>query len=162
MKQPDLKFLLQHPAHFIALGFGSGLAPKAPGTFGTLAGMPLAMLLFQLPLTWQAPVLLALFGLGVWCCDKTGKALEVADHGSIVWDEIVAIMLVLAFTPMNWLWWLGAFLLFRLFDIWKPFPIRQLDAKFKNGFGVMLDDILAAIYAIVCVLGLLIWIHSTH
>lgn len=162
MKQPDLKFLLQHPAHFIALGFGSGLAPKAPGTFGTLAGMPLAMLLFQLPLTWQAPVLLALFGLGVWCCDKTGKALEVADHGSIVWDEIVAIMLVLAFTPMNWLWWLGAFLLFRLFDIWKPFPIRQLDAKFKNGFGVMLDDILASIYAIVCVLGLLIWTHSTH
>lgn len=159
MSQPDLKFMLQHPAHFIALGFGSGLAPKAPGTFGTLAGIPLAWLLFQLPLAWQAPVLLALFWLGTWCCDKAGKALGVADHGSIVWDEIVAIMLVLAFTPLNWLWWLAAFALFRLFDIWKPFPIRQLDARFKNGFGVMLDDILAAVYAIVCILGLFIWTH---
>jgi phosphatidylglycerophosphatase A len=159
---PSIKFLFAHPAHFLALGFGSGLAKKAPGTFGTLLGVLLAWPFFMLPVIWQAPVLFSLFLLGVWCCDKTGRALGVADHGSIVWDEIIAIILVLGFTPMNWLWWLGAFVLFRLFDIWKPFPIRQLDARMKNGFGVMLDDILAAIYSIVCILALLIWTNSTH
>jgi phosphatidylglycerophosphatase A len=156
---PNYKFLLAHPAHFIALGFGSGLAPKAPGTFGTLLGVLLAWPFFMLPTNWQAPVLFGFFMLGIWCCDKAGKALGVADHGSIVWDEIVAIILVLAFTPLNWLWWLGAFLLFRLFDICKPFPIRELDSKLKNGFGVMLDDILAALYSLLCILGLLIWMN---
>ena len=90
----------------------------------------------------------ALFLTGIYFCHITGKALGVSDHGGIVWDEIVAMMLVLAFTPNEWQWWLTAFLLFRLFDIWKPFPIRQCDAKLKNGFGVMFDDLLAAIYAI--------------
>lgn len=159
---PNLKFLISHPAHFIALGFGSGLAKKAPGTFGTIIGVLLAWPFFMFPLIWQAPVLFGLFLLGCYVCGKTGKDLGVADHGAIVWDEIVAIILVLAFTPLNWLWWLGAFLLFRLFDIWKPFPIRQFDAKFKNGFGVMLDDILAAIYSIAIILVLWTWMNSTH
>lgn len=152
MTQPNLKLLLAHPAHFFALGFGSGLAPKAPGTFGTLLGLPLYWLIASYALNIQLIIITALFLIGIYCCDKTGKTLGVADHGAIVWDEIVAIMLVLVFAPFTWLGWLVAFCLFRLFDIWKPFPIRYFDAKLKNGFGVMFDDLLAAIYAIACVL----------
>lgn len=145
---PNLKFLFSHPAHFFALGFGSGLAKKAPGTFGTLVGIPLYLLLGSQPISTQLSILLLMFVLGVYLCDIAGKNIGVADHGSIVWDEIVAMMLVLVFTPLYWIWWGIAFVLFRLFDIWKPFPIRQCDAKLKGGFGVMFDDLLAAIYAI--------------
>ena len=97
-----------------------------------------------------------LFIFGIYVCDKTGKDFGVSDHGAMVWDEIVAIMLVLAFAPHTWLGWLVAFLLFRLFDIWKPYPICYFDAKLKNGFGVMFDDLLAAIYAIL-VLKFIVW-----
>jgi len=155
---PNLKFLFQHPAHFIALGFGSGLAKKAPGTFGTLVAFPLYFLMPK-TLVLGLVVLVAMFLLGCYVCETTGKNLGVPDHGSIVWDEIVAMMLVLALTPPNWFWWLLAFGLFRLFDIWKPFPIRQFDAKLKNGFGVMFDDLLAAIFAIVS-LKLILWTLS--
>jgi phosphatidylglycerophosphatase A len=147
--QPDVKFLLSHPAHFFALGFGSGLAPKAPGTFGTLVGLPFFWLISAYAFNTQLIIIAALFLIGIYFCDKTGKDLGVSDHGAIVWDEIVAVMLVLAFVPQHWLNYLNAFALFRLFDIWKPFPIRQFDAKLKNGFGVMFDDLLAAIYAII-------------
>ncbi len=146
--QPTCKLLLSHPAHFFALGFGSGLAKKAPGTFGTLVGLPLFWLVNGYTLATQLALISLLFLAGIYFCEKTGKALGVSDHGGIVWDEIVAIMLVLTFTISQWQWWLAAFLLFRLFDIWKPFPIRQCDAKVKGGLGVMLDDLLAAIYAI--------------
>jgi phosphatidylglycerophosphatase A len=155
VKSPNVQFLLQHPAHFFGLGFGSGLAPKAPGTFGTLVGYPLFWLISAYALSTQLIIISALFLIGIYFCGVTGKALGVSDHGGIVWDEIVAMMLVLAFTPNQWQWWLVAFLLFRLFDIWKPFPIRQFDAKLKNGFGVMFDDLLAAIYAIISLQGLL-------
>ena len=155
MTRPDFKFLIAHPAHFFALGFGSGLAPKAPGTFGTLVGLPLFWLISGYAFNVQLIIIAALFIIGIYFCDKTGKSLGVSDHGSIVWDEIVAIMLVLAFTPKNWFWWYVAFLLFRLFDIWKPFPIKQFDAKLKNGFGVMFDDLLAAIYAIAAIKAIL-------
>ncbi len=155
VKSPNVEFLLQHPAHFFGLGFGSGLAPKAPGTFGTLVGYPLFWLISVYALSTQLIIISALFLIGIYFCGLTGKALGVSDHGGIVWDEIVAMMLVLAFTPNQWQWWLVAFLLFRLFDIWKPFPIRQFDAKLKNGFGVMFDDLLAAIYAIIGLQGLL-------
>ena len=152
MANPNLKFLLSHPTHFFSLGFGSGLAPKAPGTFGTIIGLPLFLLISSYGLSVKLAIIAALFIIGIYCCDKTGKALGVADHGAIVWDEIVAMMLVLVFSPLTWLGWLVAFCLFRLFDIWKPFPISYFDAKLKNGFGVMFDDLLAAIYAIICVL----------
>lgn len=152
MANPNLKFLLSHPAHFFSLGFGSGLAPKAPGTFGTIIGLPLFWLISSYGFSIKLTIIAAIFIVGIYCCDKTGKALGVADHGAIVWDEIVAMMLVLAFAPLTWLGWLVAFCLFRLFDIWKPFPISYFDAKLKNGFGVMFDDLLAAIYAIICVL----------
>lgn len=154
---PDRHFLLRHPAHFIALGFGSGLAPKGPGTFGTLVALPLFGLLLLLPEVSHLPILALLFLLGIPLCGITGRNLGVSDHGSIVWDEIVAFMLVLEFTPKAWEWWLCAFLLFRLFDIWKPFPIRTLDRQVHGGFGVMLDDVLAAIYAIAVLKGTQWW-----
>lgn len=150
MPKLDVKFLLSHPAHFFALGFGSGLTPKAPGTFGTLVGLSLFWLISSYALHMQLLIITTLFLIGIYFCHKTGKDLGVADHGGIVWDEIVAMMLVLTITPPHWIAWLAAFSLFRLFDIWKPFPIRQFDAKLKNGFGVMFDDLLAAIYAGFC------------
>ena len=158
---PNLQFLLQHPAHFFSLGFGSGLVKKAPGTAGTLVALPLFTLIAGFDLTPQLTIISLLFLFGIYCCGVSGKHLGVADHGSIVWDEIVAMMLVLAFTPNHWQWWLAAFLLFRLFDIWKPFPIRQLDANLKNGFGVMFDDLLAAIYAIISLKGLQ-WLMTNY
>ena len=156
MSKPNLKFLLSHPAHFFGLGFGSGLAPKAPGTFGTLVGLPLFWLISGYTFNTQIIIIAALFIAGIYFCGATGKALGVSDHGGIVWDEIVAIMLVLAFTPTHWIWCLVAFGLFRLFDIWKPYPICYADAKLKNGFGVMFDDLLAAIYAIL-IIRFIIW-----
>ncbi|MGQ5523299.1 phosphatidylglycerophosphatase A family protein [Chitinimonas sp. PSY-7] len=148
IRQPDLRLLFSHPAHFLSLGFGSGLAPKAPGTFGSLAAIPFYLLLAH----WLSPVEIALlaiplFVLGIGVCDKTGKALGVSDHGSIVWDEIVAMLPLLALVPQNWLGYTLAFAIFRLFDIWKPWPIRWFDARVKGGLGVMLDDALAAIPA---------------
>lgn len=157
--QPNLAFLFAHPAHFLALGFGSGLAPKAPGTFGTIVGLPLFYLISAYSLNVQLTIIAGAFIVGIYLCDVAGKALGVSDHGSIVWDEIAAMMLVLTIAPSQWQWWLVAFCLFRLFDIWKPFPIRQCDAQLKGGFGVMFDDLLAAVYAMICLKGLL-WMLS--
>jgi phosphatidylglycerophosphatase A len=154
---PDRAFLFRHPAHFLALGFGSGLALKAPGTFGTLVGLPLFAVLMLLPEASHFVVIAVLFLVGIPICRKAGDELGVSDHGSIVWDEIVAMLLALEFTPRNVWWWATAFVLFRLFDIWKPFPIRQCDALLKGGFGVMFDDLLAAFYAIAA-LKTLLWL----
>jgi len=152
----NLRFLFAHPAHLIAFGFGSGLAPKAPGTFGTLLGWPLFWLIVAVApdLPNQLILLAATFLLGVWACGKTGRALGVADHGGMVWDEIVAFAFVLMFTPAGGLWMALAFALFRLFDIMKPWPIRAADRHLKNGFGVMFDDLLAAGFAIATLKGL--------
>ena len=146
---PGPAFAFAHPAHFIALGFGVGALPRAPGTFGTLLALPLWWLLgeAQGPLALAA-MLAALFALGVWACAVTGRHLGVADHGSMVWDEVVAFLLVLSIVPNAWSWQLAAFVLFRAFDIAKPAPIRQLEARFKGGFGVMFDDLLAAGYTL--------------
>jgi phosphatidylglycerophosphatase A len=154
--RPDFRFLLAHPAHLIAFGFGSGLAPKAPGTVGTLLGLPLFWLIAAAApdLPSRTVLVIAAFLLGVWACGRAGRALGVADHGGMVWDEIVAFALVLLFTPAGWLWIGLAFALFRLFDILKPWPIRFADTHLKNGFGVMFDDLLAAAYAIAVIKGL--------
>jgi phosphatidylglycerophosphatase A len=154
--RPDLKFLFAHPAHLIAFGFGSGLAPKAPGTVGTLLGLPLFWLIVTVSsdLPNRIILLIAAFLIGVWACGRTGRALGVADHGGMVWDEIAAFALVLLFTPAGWLWIALAFALFRLFDILKPWPIRLADMRLKGGFGVMFDDLLAALYAIAALKGL--------
>ena len=154
--RPDFKFLVSHPAHLIAFGFGSGLAPLAPGTVGTLLGLPLFWLTVAIApdLPNQIIFLIAAFLLGVWACGRSGRALGVADHGGMVWDEIVAFALVLLFTPTAWPWTVAAFALFRLFDILKPWPIRLAYTRLKNGFGVMFDDLLAAAYAIAALKGL--------
>lgn len=146
--RPDARFLLAHPAHFIALGFGAGLAPVAPGTFGTLAGLAIYWLLaLALPPLAIAFLAIPLFFLGVWACGVAGRNLGVPDHGAFVWDEIVAFLPLAALASASLVLQLVAFALFRLFDVWKPFPIRQFEARVKGGFGVMLDDLLAACYA---------------
>jgi phosphatidylglycerophosphatase A len=154
--RPDVRLLVSHPAHLVALGLGSGLAPLAPGTFGTLAALPLYALLatFVADPGARVAVIAVAFALGVWACARTGRALGVADHGAIVWDEIVAFALVLAATPPTPLWIAAAFVAFRFFDIVKPWPIRQFDARLKNGFGVMFDDLLAALYTLALLKGL--------
>lgn len=147
-QQPSWALLFSHPLHCLSFGLGTGLSPKAPGTVGTLLGFPLYWLLMHLPLTQQWLSLAVLFLLGIWCCEVTGRALGVSDHGAIVWDEVVAMAAVLVTVPFTWAWGLAAFASFRLFDIWKPFPIGWVDQRVKGGFGVMLDDVLAAAMAI--------------
>lgn len=147
--RPGTGFLLSHPAHFIALGFGTGLSPLAPGTVGTLLAFPLYAVLAG----WLSPELLAgaivgLFAIGVWACGRTGRDLGAADHGSMNWDEIVAFLAVLLFTPPGFVWQALAFVAFRFFDVAKPPPIRHVDRTVKGGLGVMLDDAIAAFYAL--------------
>lgn len=147
-RPPDARFLLSHPAHFIALGFGAGLSPWAPGTFGTLVGWALAalLLLFVHPFV-VAVITIPLLVLGVWASDVAGRNLGVQDHGAIVIDEIVAFLPLAALAAAAWWLQLIAFALFRLFDIWKPYPIRQLERSVKGGLGVMVDDLVAGFYA---------------
>jgi phosphatidylglycerophosphatase A len=149
--RPNLRFLLSHPAHFIALGFGSGLPPFAPGTFGTLLALPIFWYLEPRLAPTDFLILLGLMYVGgVWICDKTGRDLGVEDHKAIVWDEITAFMIVLFFTPNTLMWQAVAFLLFRVFDILKPGPIRYIERMFRGGFGVMVDDLVAAFFALIC------------
>ncbi|HET9664489.1 MAG TPA: phosphatidylglycerophosphatase A [Burkholderiales bacterium] len=144
------RFVLRHPAHAVALGFGVGLVPGAPGTAGTLLAFPLYWALApRVDPYGLLGVIAALFVIGIWICERTGRAMGRADHGSIVWDEIVAFLLVLFFTPPQLLWQAAAFLLFRLFDILKPPPIRYYDRTLKGGFGVMFDDLIAAFYTLI-------------
>ncbi len=145
--RPNLRFVYAHPAHAIAFAGGIGLAPFAPGTFGTLLAFPLfALLVATTGAVTQLFVFMVLFAIGAWACQVTGRALGVSDHGGMVWDETVAFLLVLMFTPAGWAWQIAAFALFRFFDIVKPQPIRHFDSTLKNGFGVMFDDLLAAGY----------------
>ena len=155
-QNPLERVTLRNPIHFLALGFGSGLLHPAPGTWGSLVGMIVGALL----LPWLAAktffILTALcFFLGIWLCERTSHDMGVHDHGSIVWDEIVAVFLVLLAVPQVSLFWCAiAFVTFRLFDILKPYPIRYFDEKLTNGFGIMVDDILAAGYSILIILAL--------
>jgi phosphatidylglycerophosphatase A len=147
--RPTVRMLFAHPSHFVALGFGSGLAPKGPGTAGTLAAWLLYPPLRYALTDWQLlGFLAASFFFGIIACERTGRALGVADHGAIVWDEVVAFWLVLFFTPATLLWQALAFVLFRFFDIVKPPPIRWVDERTRGGLGVMADDLLAAGYTL--------------
>ena len=147
--RPSWRFVVSHPAHFIAFGFGAGLAPVAPGTWGTLLALPLYWLIEPRLDAQEFLLLLAgLFGVGIWACEVTGRALGASDHGGMVWDETVAFLLVLFFAPATLPWQAAAFLLFRLFDILKPPPIRYYDQSLKGGFGVMLDDLIAASFTL--------------
>jgi len=158
--QPDSSFMLAHPSHLIAQGFGSGLSGVVPGTVGTLFGWLSFHVLSSrwpevfTPAGWWAVIALG-FLVGVWACGKTARDLGVADHGSIVWDEVIAIWLVMLFvTPASLSAQLAAFLWFRFFDMVKPPPIRQVERRFGGGFGVMIDDIVAAFFTL---LVLAIW-----
>ena len=138
---------LGSPTGFLAFGFGSGLSRFAPGTMGTVAAIPLGLALKTLPEMWFWLVLVCAFLGGIHICDKSSRRLGRHDPGGIVWDEMVAYWLTVAFLPMSWAWWLAAFALFRFFDILKPWPIRQLEKRFGGGLGIMLDDIIAALFA---------------
>jgi phosphatidylglycerophosphatase A len=145
--KPDWKFILSRPEYFIAFGFGSGLIPWAPGTFGTLVAFPCFWLLHAAGVggVWLALLCLPLFLLGVHVSNMADQALGVHDHGGANFDEVVAMLLILSVTPMHWRAWLLAFVLFRLFDILKPWPISWLDIHVHGGFGVMIDDVAAAL-----------------
>lgn len=160
-RAPDGRFLLSHPAHFVALGFGSGLAPKAPGTFGTLAALGLYWVLaLVLPPLAIAFVAIPLFFLGIWAAERTARDLGVQDHGSIVIDEIAAFLPLAALASASLVLQAVAFGLFRLFDIWKPPPIRLLEQRLKGGFGVMFDDLVAACYAYVVLIVVIVVQHK--
>jgi phosphatidylglycerophosphatase A len=139
--------LLRDPGHFLALGFGSGLAPWAPGTFGTLAAVPVFLLLAPLPLYAYLLAVAAASVAGVYLCGRTARALGVHDHPGIVWDEVAGFLLTMAFAPPGWTWVVAGFVCFRLFDILKPWPIRVLDRKVHGGLGIMVDDLLAGLAA---------------
>ncbi|MCF6300423.1 MAG: phosphatidylglycerophosphatase A [Proteobacteria bacterium] len=138
---------LKTPIGFIAFGFGSGLAPFAPGTFGSLAALPFYLLLVQFHWPMYAFLVLMAFFVGVKLCGITSARLGVHDHGGIVWDEFVGLWITLFLVPFTWYWVLTGFILFRFFDIIKPFPIKWLDQKVDGGFGIMIDDVLAGVYA---------------
>lgn len=139
--------LLKHPWHFFSLGFGTGLAPFAPGTFGTLAAVPLYLLCYSWPIELFLAVTVAGFLIGIYWCEFTSKALGVHDHGGIVWDEIVGFFITMIAVPFSAVNLVLGFLLFRLFDILKPWPIKWLDQKVTGGFGIMIDDVLAGVFA---------------
>jgi len=136
-----------NPVHLLAFGLGSGATPKAPGTAGTLAAVPLYLLLQPLSAISYLLVVVAMFVVGIWLCGKTSKDLGVHDHGGIVWDEWVGLLVTLWLAPPGWLWVLPGFALFRIFDILKPWPIGWLDRQVSGGLGIMLDDLLAGLYA---------------
>ncbi len=161
---PSFSTLLRHPVQLLALGFGSGLAPKAPGTFGTLAAIPFYLLLFQYSLMVQLVVILIAFIVGIYFCQATADALGVHDHPAIVWDEFVGFWLTMLAVPvagveLTWLPLLLGFVFFRFFDILKPWPIKWADQKVSGGLGIMFDDLLAGIYAGILLLVVIRWIN---
>ena len=144
--------LLLNPLHAMSLGFGSGLSPKMPGTVGTLTG---ALIYFFLMPShdWliYGAIVIAGFAIGIFICGYTAKALNVHDHPAIVWDEIIGYWLTMLLVPKTWEWLVIGFVLFRFFDIVKPWPISILDKKVKGGFGIMIDDIIAALFSLLII-----------
>lgn len=151
-KTPSIKQLLAHPVHFLAFGFGSGLAKKAPGTFGTLAAVPMYYFMVQYLIDWYLALMLMVIIVGIWLCGKTAKDIGVHDHGGIVWDEIAGFLLTMYWVAFSWQNVLLGFVLFRFFDIVKPWPIGWLDRKVDGGLGIMLDDLVAGLMAAACLL----------
>jgi phosphatidylglycerophosphatase A len=147
----NIKFLLKHPSHFIALGFGVGLSKKAPGTLGTLVGIPLYLFIFSYSFFIQIMVAFLFTVGGIFVCSQTAHALKVKDPSAIVWDEISAffLMLIIAHPVLNIFQIFELFILFRIFDIWKPFPINYIDRRIGGGLGIMLDDYVAAFFALI-------------
>ena len=146
--RPRPGFVLAHPAHAIAFGFGAGLAPAAPGTAGTALGWAIGWGLGVFHPAVMLGTALLFFVIGLWACEVTGRNLGIADHGGMVWDEVVAFLLVLAIVPGELAWQAAAFVAFRFFDIAKPPPIRHFERRYGGGFGVMFDDLVAAAYTL--------------
>ena len=144
------KFTLSHPVHFLALGFGSGLAPKAPGTFGTLAALPIFYFMMPLSVAIYSLITVFLAVIGIYICGKAAKDSGVHDHGAIVWDEIVGFLITMIGVAVSWQSLLVGFLLFRFFDILKPWPISYLDKHVHGGLGIMIDDVVAGLAALIC------------
>ncbi len=151
--------VMTDPVHFLAFGFGTGLAPFAPGTFGSLPGVLLFWLTLNYGLYIQLGVAAAIVLAGVWICGESARRIGVHDHGGIVWDEIAGMYLTLLAAPLSVLGWALAFVLFRIMDIVKPWPIRDLDHRIGGGVGIMLDDLAAALYAAI-LLGLYGWLMT--
>jgi phosphatidylglycerophosphatase A len=148
MKQINLpKKVFHDPIYFIAFGFGSGLMSKAPGTWGTLAAIPVYLLLADTHWSVYISITVVAFTLGVWVCEKVTQDLGVHDYKGIVWDEVVGYLLTMFLAPKGLFWIVSGFILFRIFDIWKPQPIGYIDQKVRSGLGIMLDDVMAAIPA---------------
>jgi phosphatidylglycerophosphatase A len=139
--------LLRDPVHFLALGFGAGLAPRAPGTAGTLVAVPLIMFIGSFGWHVLAIAALLMSVSGVYICGASAKKLGVHDHPGIVWDEITGFAITMLAVPHTWYWVLAGFVLFRFFDIVKPWPIREADHSLKGGLGIMLDDVIAGVFA---------------
>jgi phosphatidylglycerophosphatase A len=151
----------QNPIYFLAFGFGSGLMPYAPGTWGTMVAIPLYLLLMPCSLPIYLTLIMLFLIVGIWLCDKVSSELTMHDFPGIVWDEIVGYLLTMTAVPATMSWIIIGFLLFRLFDIWKPFPISWVDKKVTGGLGIMLDDVLAALPAWL-ILQSLIWLITGH
>ncbi|MCJ7556040.1 MAG: phosphatidylglycerophosphatase A, partial [Gammaproteobacteria bacterium] len=151
-KAVPARTIFSSPVHFLAFGFGSGLAPWAPGTAGTLVAVFLEWPLRSQGFEVRLLVAVLLFASGVWICGESSRRLGVHDHGGIVWDEIAGYFLTMLLAPSGWLWSALGFILFRLFDIFKPWPIRQIDHRLGGGLGIMVDDTVAGVFA-----GLILW-----
>jgi phosphatidylglycerophosphatase A len=153
---------LLDPVQLVALGFGTGLAPRAPGTFGSLLALLPAWWCFTLPLSWRVAIVAAVVAVGVWVCGESARRLGVHDHSGIVFDEIAGLMATSLATPARTLLWFAlTFVFFRLFDIWKPWPIREVDHRMRGGAGIILDDLMAAIYAAICLIVSRVFLPTT-
>ncbi|CAM4098283.1 phosphatidylglycerophosphatase A family protein [Pseudoalteromonas byunsanensis] len=145
------KFDLKRPHQFFGLGFGLGLSPIAPGTFGTLAALPLIFITANYPLWLQIVFAIVISVFGLWVCGQTAKDVQVHDHPAIVWDEVAGFYITMLGAALSWQSLIVGFLLFRFFDIVKPGPIKMLDKRLHGGFGIMVDDVLAGIFSLICV-----------
>ncbi len=147
--KPTLSDVIKRPAVLLACGLGSGLIPKAPGTFGTLAAIPLFLWMQHLALLSYLLITAAFFALGIWISAEAIKLFRCDDPSEVVWDEVVGFLITMIAAPTGWQWLILGFVLFRIFDIWKPWPVNLADQKLHGGLGIMLDDVIAGVYALI-------------
>ncbi|RMG50925.1 MAG: phosphatidylglycerophosphatase A [Gammaproteobacteria bacterium] len=157
LEQPPAAVVLGNPVHLLAFGLGSGLSPVAPGTAGSLAAIPLAWLMAQAGWGWYLGLTVVALFAGFWICGRSAELLGVHDHRGIVWDEFVGQFIALFLVPWQWYWIVAGFLLFRFYDIVKPWPARAFDRHMHNGAGIVMDDVVAGLYAWASLWGL-IWL----
>ncbi len=151
--KPTFTELLKRPVCFLGLGFGTGLAPKAPGTFGTVAAIPIYWLMQDLSLIAYLVLTSIAFVVGIWICQKSADWLGKDDPSAVVWDEIVGYLVTMIAAPAGWIWMLIGFVLFRIFDIIKPWPISWFDKNLHGGLGIMIDDVVAGLFAFILIQG---------